>query len=70
MTPPVRYYPGEICLECGKKHGRSRGAHAIGMWQGVCGWCGAAGAVTSPRDFRYPEFTGQPPEGWDSDEKA
>lgn len=60
-----RYYPSEICLDCGNKHGRPRHNHAIGMWNGKCGWCGQEGPVTSPRDFRYPEFRGEPPEGWD-----
>jgi hypothetical protein len=62
-----RYYPSEICIECGNKHGRSRNVYAIGMWAGKCGWCGKEGTVTAPRDFRYPEFTGEPPEGWDKE---
>lgn len=63
-----RYYPAEICLKCGKKYGKARQeSRAIGMWGGKCGWCGEEGAVTSPRDFCYPEFTGKPPEGWDDE---
>ncbi len=60
-----RYYPDEICHECGTKHGKPRTNNVIGMWNGTCGWCGKEGPVTSPRDFRYPEFTGPAPEGWD-----
>lgn len=51
-----RYYPFEICLECGKKYGRSRSSVAIGVWSGKCGWCGTEGYVTSPRDFLYPDW--------------
>ncbi len=60
-----RYYPHEICLDCGKEHGRPRHSQAIGIWNGVCGWCGKEGPVCAPRDFRYPEFTGPAPDGWD-----
>lgn len=62
-----RYYPTEICLDCGGLHGKPRGDHDIGMWTGKCGWCGAEGPVTSPRDFRFPDWSGTPPEGWDKE---
>lgn len=65
MTRTDRYYPSEICFECGYKHGRASGVHAISVWDGKCGWCGHEGTVTAPRDFRYPEFTGPAPDGWD-----
>jgi hypothetical protein len=60
-----RYYPSEICIECGNKHGKPQHEHAVGMWQGVCGWCGTHGTVCAPRDYRYPPWLGVPPEGWD-----
>lgn len=60
-----RYYPSEICLSCGNKHGKPRHEHVIGMWAGKCGWCGTEGSVCAPRDFRYPDWHGTPPEGWD-----
>lgn len=47
-------YPTEICYDCGYKHGKPK-VYAVGVWTGKCGWCGAEGAVTSPRDFGYPE---------------
>ena len=57
MNHPERYYPSEICLNCGKQHGRERHKEqVIGMWEGKCGWCGAVGPVTSPRDFLFPEW--------------
>ncbi len=52
-----RFYPSEICIECGNKHGRPPTARAIGMWVGKCAWCGKEGPVTAPRDFRFPEWT-------------
>lgn len=65
MTREDRYYPHAICLDCGHKHGRPRApSAAIGMWNGECGWCGKTGPVTSPRDFCFPEYTGDTPEGW------
>lgn len=56
-----RYYPHEICLDCGKEHGRPRHSQAIGMWNGVCGWCGKEGPVCAPRDFLFPDWNGTPP---------
>lgn len=56
-----RYYPSEICLQCGNKHGRPRHSQAFGMWTGKCGWCGNEGPVCAPRDFLFPEFKGEPP---------
>lgn len=57
-----RYYPDEICQECGTKYGTPRSNnHEIGMWNGTCGWCGKEGAVTAPRDYRYPDWNGTPP---------
>lgn len=65
MSRQDRYYPHEICIECGKKLGKPRAqSMAIGMWNGKCGWCGKDGAVTSPRDFCFPEFIGDAPDGW------
>lgn len=56
-----RYYPSEICAECGIKHGRPRG-HVVGMWTGKCEWCGKEGPVCAPRDYLYPDWSGTPPE--------
>ena len=58
------YYPSEICLECGYKHGRPRHNKDVGMWTGKCGWCGTEGSVCSPRDFLFPDWDGTPPDGW------
>lgn len=51
-----RYYPSEICIDCGDKYGRSRENHAMGVWEGKCGWCDKDGTVTAPRDFLYPHW--------------
>ena len=53
---PDRYYPAEICLGCGNKHGKPLHDYGVGMWNGKCGWCGKEGPVCAPRDFRYPEW--------------
>ena len=51
-----RFYPSEICIECGNKHGWPTTARVIGVWTGKCAWCGKEGQVTAPRDFRFPEW--------------
>jgi len=57
----TRYYPTEICLECGNKHGKARHGHAVGMWNGTCGWCEKKGPVCAPRDFLYPAWKPEKP---------
>lgn len=63
-----RYYPTEICFQCGIQHGRPRHSQAVGAWMGKCGWCGKEGPVCSPRDYLYPEFKGQPPADWKAED--
>lgn len=67
MSTESRCYPSEICFQCGNQFGKPLHGHVVGSWMGKCGWCGAEGAVCAPRDYRYPEFTGKPPEGWDKE---
>jgi hypothetical protein len=55
-TPPLRRrgdaYPQWICSPCGRRHGRSQ--PELATWHdGRCDICGAAAAVTEPRDFGH-----------------
>lgn len=60
MTAP-RPYPRQVCLPCGRKHGRRWSPDTpITCWTGACEICGQQDTtVTAPRDF------GHLKEGWD-----
>lgn len=50
--PGGRPYPGEVCMECGTRHGRH--PPEMATWSlGVCGVCGRAEPTTQPRDFGH-----------------
>lgn len=50
----VNKYPGCICADCGRKHGRVVPGHISVFNVGICGWCGEEKSVTEPRDYCYP----------------
>jgi hypothetical protein len=54
----MKYYPGWICIDCGRKYGTAYEGHVATFHTDLCGWCGEEKAVTEPRDYGYPDYEG------------
>lgn len=58
MRKNLKPYPSQVCTPCAEKAHAKWPGHAAGFWHGKCDVCEQEVSVTSPRDWRWPDFKG------------